>query len=75
MTTLERGRVVYVGTTACSAPPGPTRGSCSDSSRRKKFRRVIVDMRLNPGGDNHTYVDLLRALRRSRSTRRAGWSC
>jgi C-terminal processing protease CtpA/Prc len=33
-------------------------------------RGVIVDLRNNPGGDNHTYVDLLGALIRLSKTKR-----
>src|SRR5262249_57740907 len=39
--------------------------------KRRKVRRVIVDVRLNPGGDNHTYAALLLALR-SRWVNRPG---
>ena len=68
-TTLDRGRVVYVGYNL-------TLGSTFDLARKvarlakpRKVRRVIVDVRLNPGGDNHTYVPLLATLRSKRINR------
>src|SRR5215470_7015537 len=39
--------------------------------KQRKVRRVVVDVRLNPGGDNHTYAALLQALR-SRWVNRPG---
>ena len=66
VTTLERGRVVYVGYNRVLGSTGPDARKLLRLVKKKKFRRVIVDMRLNPGGDNHTYVDLLRALRSKR---------
>jgi peptidase S41-like protein len=63
VTTIARGRAVYVG---YNLTLGGTFGDARKLLRlakRKQVRRVIVDVRLNPGGDNHTYVDLLRALR------------
>jgi len=71
VTTIARGRAVYVG---YNLTLGGTFGDARKLLRlakRKKVRRVVVDVRLNPGGDNHTYVDLLRALR-SRSVNRPG---
>src|SRR4029078_6993622 len=35
------------------------------------MRRVVVDVRLNPGGDNHTYAPLLKVLR-SKAVNRPG---
>ncbi len=66
VTTLERGRVVYVGYNRVLGSTGPDARKLLRLVKKKTFRRVIVDMRLNPGGDNHTYVDLLRALRSKR---------
>jgi hypothetical protein len=71
VTTIAHGRAVFVG---YNLTLGGTFGDARKVLRlakRKKVRRVIVDVRLNPGGDNHTYVDLLRALR-SRSVNRPG---
>jgi hypothetical protein len=71
VTTVAHGRAVFVG---YNLTLGGTFGDARKLLRLakgKKVRRVIVDVRLNPGGDNHTYVDLLRALR-SRSVNRPG---
>ena len=40
-------------------------------ARQRKVRRVVVDVRLNPGGDNHTYAPLFSALR-SKAVNRPG---
>jgi Peptidase family S41 len=66
VTTLEHGRAVYVGYNRVLGSTGPDARKLLRLVKKKKFRRVIVDVRLNPGGDNHTYVDLLRALRSKR---------
>jgi hypothetical protein len=71
VTTVAHGRAVFVG---YNLTLGGTFGDARKLLRlakRKQVRRVIVDVRLNPGGDNHTYVDLLRALR-SRTVNRPG---
>ncbi|HKG43551.1 MAG TPA: S41 family peptidase [Gaiellaceae bacterium] len=71
VTTLDRGRVVYVGYNLTLGSTGPLARRVSKLAARKRVRRVIVDVRLNPGGDNHTYAPLLRALR-ARSVNRPG---
>jgi hypothetical protein len=71
VTTVAHGRAVFVG---YNLTLGGTFGDARKLlrlARRKQVRRVIVDVRLNPGGDNHTYVDLLRALG-SRAVNRPG---
>jgi hypothetical protein len=71
VTTIAHGRVVYVGYNLTLGSTFADARKVLRLAKRKKVRRVIVDVRLNPGGDNHTYVDLLRALR-SRSVNRPG---
>jgi hypothetical protein len=70
VTTLDRGRVVYVGYNRVLGSTGPVARRVLRLVKKRKFRRVIVDVRLNPGGDNHTYVPLLRALRSKRINKR-----
>jgi hypothetical protein len=70
VTTLERGRVVFVGYNQTLGSTGPDARKLLRLVKRPKFRRVIVDVRLNPGGDNHTYVQLLQALRSKRVNRK-----
>jgi hypothetical protein len=71
VTTIARGRAVFVGYNFTLGSTFAEARQVLRLAKRKKVRRVIVDVRLNPGGDNHTYVDLLRALR-SKSVNRRG---
>jgi hypothetical protein len=61
---LAGGRAVYLGFNAVQRPtPGFVR-ALGRLVRGPKVRRVVVDVRLNPGGDNTTYgplTDLLRS--------------
>jgi Peptidase family S41 len=70
VTTLQRGRVVYVGYNLTQASTYLAARKVLRLARQRKVRRVIVDVRLNPGGDNHTYVWLLNALRSETINRR-----
>src|SRR5262249_116994 len=69
-TMLASRRVLYVGYNEM------TRGTWSLSRRvlkaakKKRLRGVIVDLRNDGGGDNHTYSDLLSALTRISKTKR-----
>jgi hypothetical protein len=74
VTTLDHGRVVYVGYNLTLGSTGPEAQKLSRLAKRRKMRRVIVDVRLNPGGDNHTYAPLLRALRAKSVNRRGRFS-
>lgn len=69
VTTLERGRVVFVGYNLTLGSTGPEARQVLRLARKPKVRRVVVDVRLNPGGDNRTYVPLLQALRSRRVNR------
>ncbi len=61
VTTLHRGRFVYVAYTETrSAEQLATR--IRRLARKPAFRRLIVDLRQNGGGDNTTYYALLDAL-------------
>jgi len=71
VTTLDHGRVVYVGYNLTLGSTGPLARRVSRLAAKRKTRRVIVDVRLNPGGDNHTYAPLLKALR-AKSVNRPG---
>jgi hypothetical protein len=59
---LERGRTVFVGFNSVQRPEFSLVDRISKLARRPKVRRVIVDLRLNGGGDNTTYGLLLGAL-------------
>jgi len=66
VTTLDHGRVVYVGYNRVLGSTGPDARKVLRLVKKRTFRRVIVDVRLNPGGDNHLYGPLLQALRSKR---------
>jgi C-terminal processing protease CtpA/Prc len=69
--TLDHGRVVYVGYNMTLGSTYSEAAKVARLAKKRKVRRVIVDVRLNPGGDNHTYAPLLRALR-AKSVNRPG---
>ena len=60
--TLDRGRTVFVGFNAVRRPSYLLVDRITKLSRRPHAKRVIVDLRLNGGGDNTTYASLLVAL-------------
>lgn len=66
---LAGGRVVYVGYNSVFAPTEQAAARVSKLAGNRAFRRVVVDIRLNGGGDNGTYGPLLRALRSPRVNR------
>jgi len=60
--TIAGGRAVYFGFNSVQRPTPAFVGALGRLVRNPKVRRVIVDVRLNGGGDNTTYgslVDLL----------------
>src|SRR6185436_19917033 len=60
--TIAGGRAVYFGYNSVQRPKPAFVGALGRLVRNPKVRRVIVDVRLNGGGDNTTYgslVDLL----------------
>jgi Peptidase family S41 len=63
LTTLRRGRVVYVAYNSCLLDTFDTSQRLLRLVRNRKVRRVIVDLRHNGGGEIRTYPPLLNALR------------
>jgi hypothetical protein len=59
VTTLARGRAVYVGFNAVFAPAPAVLRRIRRLALVPRTRRVIVDLRLNGGGDNTTYGPLV----------------
>jgi hypothetical protein len=60
---LERGRSLYLGYHQVTTPPQALLDRILRQARRPGFRRLVVDVRQNGGGNNTTYgplVDLLR---------------
>jgi hypothetical protein len=70
ITPLQRGRAVYVAYNQTTYP-GLIPRRLARLARKPKVRRVVVDLRLNGGGDNTSYGPLLAALR-SRVVNRPG---
>jgi Peptidase family S41 len=68
--TLDRGRVVYAAYNSVIYP-GLLPDRLVRLARRRKVRRVVVDLRLNGGGDNTQYSEFVDALR-SRAVNRPG---
>jgi len=68
---LAGGRSVYFGFNSVQRPTDGFVGSLGRLVRNAKVRRVIVDVRLNGGGDNTTYGSLL-ALIASKQVNRRG---
>ena len=56
--TLASGRAVYVGYNSVRLPSPAFVRSLGRLVRAQKVRRVVVDIRLNGGGDNTTYGEL-----------------
>jgi hypothetical protein len=69
LTTLDRGRVVYLAYNATRLDTWATSQRLLRLSRRPKVRRIVIDLRNNGGGDIATYPALLDVLR-SRSINR-----
>lgn len=65
---IDRGRALYV-TYNVTTNPGTVPDRLVRLARKKRVRRVIVDLRLNGGGDNTTYNGLVQALRHPRVNR------
>ena len=63
--TIDRGRAVFVGYNIVQSPSFDLESRLASLARRKGVERVIVDLRLNGGGDNQTYGSLLATLQSS----------
>ena len=60
--TIDDGRALYVGYHHTFEPTDALAERVLAAGRNPQIRRVIVDMRMNGGGNNQTYRPLLRAL-------------
>jgi dienelactone hydrolase len=69
-TTLAGKRVFYIGYNETLVSTAAVARRLSKAVKAKRLRAVIVDLRLNGGGDNHTYAYLLDAVRRASKTER-----
>jgi hypothetical protein len=70
ITPLQRGRAVYVAYNQTTYP-GLIPRRLLKLARKPKVRRVVIDLRLNGGGNNTSYGSLLAALR-SKTVNRPG---
>jgi hypothetical protein len=65
---IDRGRALYV-TYNQTTDPGLVPRKLVRLARKQRVRQIVVDVRLNGGGDNTSYGPLLRALRHPRVNR------
>jgi hypothetical protein len=56
---LERGRSLYLGYHQVASPPQSLVDRILRAARKPGFRRLVIDVRYNGGGDNTTYWPLL----------------
>lgn len=70
LTTLERGRVVYLAYRLTTGSTSTLADRLLRHARRPGVRRVVVDVRLNHGGDNTTYFPLVDVLGRPAVSRK-----
>ena len=70
LTKLDRGRAIYVCYSMTTVSTFDFGERLARLARSPKVRRVVIDVRLNGGGDNTTYGSLVSALRRPPLNRR-----
>lgn len=68
LTRIDRGRALYVAYNA-TTDPGLVPRKLIRMSRNRRVRRIVIDIRLNGGGNNITYWGLISALRHPRINR------
>jgi Peptidase family S41 len=56
---LERGRSLYLGYHMVTSPPEPLLDRILRAARKPGFRKLVIDVRHNGGGNNATYWPLL----------------
>ncbi|HEY5661010.1 MAG TPA: hypothetical protein VIR59_09510 [Gaiellaceae bacterium] len=69
-TTLAAGRIYYLGYNAVTGDTFAASERLLRAAQSRKLRGVIVDLRLNGGGNNLTYRPLVNAIQRVGKTRR-----
>jgi Peptidase family S41 len=65
---IDRGRALYVSYNQ-TTDPGLVPRRLVRLARNRRVRRIVVDVRLNGGGNNTTYYGLIQALRHPRVNR------
>jgi dienelactone hydrolase len=67
---LAGGRVFYIGYNETLVSTSTVARRTLQAAKAKRLRAVVVDLRNNGGGDNHTYAPLLEVLRRVSKSKR-----
>lgn len=70
LTTLSRGRVIYLAYNRTTVDTAGMARRLLRLASARQVRRVVIDLRHNPGGNNFTYPPLLQALDDRRIDRR-----
>jgi hypothetical protein len=60
---VAHGAVVYLAYNTTTVATSPVAARVMRLASKPRVRRVVVDLRNNRGGDNHTYPPLIRALK------------
>ena len=68
LSVIDRGRALYVSYNQ-TTDPGLVPRKLVRLAARKRVRKIVVDLRMNGGGNNTTYYDVVRALRHRRINR------
>jgi hypothetical protein len=68
--TLEGGKVVFIGFNSVQTWSTPVLGRLERMVGRPSVKRVVVDLRLNGGGNNTTYGTFFDILRKSTANRK-----
>ncbi|HEX2291976.1 MAG TPA: hypothetical protein VHH55_01595, partial [Gaiellaceae bacterium] len=68
LSVIDRGRALYVSYNQ-TTHPGLVPRQLVRLAARKRVRKIVVDLRMNGGGNNTTYYDLVAALRHRRVNR------
>ena len=68
LSVIDRGRALYVSYNQ-TTDPGLVPRKLVRLAARKRVRKIVVDLRMNGGGDNTTYYGLVQALRHRRINR------
>ena len=69
-TRLAGARVFYIGYNDARIRTSGAAGQTLKAAKKKALRGVVVDLRNNPGGNNHKYRSLVDVLRRVSRTKR-----
>jgi hypothetical protein len=63
LTTLEQGRSLYLGYHMVTGPPQSLLDRILRAARKPGFRKLVIDVRHNGGGNNTTYFPLIELIK------------